>query len=175
MANTFQKIIYNLSSITPLCFTFSLVWWIQEKTYMIPLIFLMIGIGLSILLMKSFFYGLKSLAPIQLRTSDIAPNDGWIIAYIISYMLPFANMVIDEWNLLICSCVAFLFIIIAPIVNTAIPNPLLFLLGYHFYTVGAENGISGYVLISKRKLRRKQDLKIVNRMFDFLLIDRERR
>lgn len=175
MANNFQKILYNLSATVPLCFSFSVVWYLQKHTILVSLIFLIIGIILTGFFNLSFSYGKKSLAPIKIRTSDISPNDGWIIAYVISYILPFANVVIDEFNLLLCGGIAFLLIIIAPFINTAIPNPILFVKGYHFYQVSAENGVSGYVLISRRKLRRKQDLKVVNRIFEFLLIDSDGR
>ena len=82
-------------------------------------------------------------------------------------------MIIDDLNLTVCFVVALAIAIIAAHVNTAIPNPILFFQRYHFYSVGAENGISGYILISKRKLRKKQDLKAVNRVFEFLLLDME--
>jgi hypothetical protein len=45
--------------------------------------------------------------------------------------------------------------------------------GYHFYQATAENGISNYVVISKRKIRHKKELKKVKRVFEFLLIDVE--
>ena len=93
--------------------------------------------------------------------------------YIITYILPFASMIINDLNLIMCSVVAFAIAVIAAYVNTAIPNPILFFQRYHFYSISAENGISGYVLISKRKLRKKQDLKAVNRVFEFLLLDTE--
>ena len=60
-------------------------------------------------------------------------------------------------------------------INSAIPNPLLFIKKYHFYQVSGEHGISGYILISRKKYRSKQELKTVNRMFDFLLLDAERK
>lgn len=46
--------------------------------------------------------------------------------------------------------------------------------GYHFYSVSAENGISNYILISKRSLRNSKHLKSVQRIFEYLLLDTER-
>lgn len=171
MGSKLQKQLYNISSAAPVCFTFAFVWYMQKKTIVIPLTFLIIGMVLIGMMCLSFSYGKRNLAPITIRTSDISPNDGWIIAYIITYMLPFANMVIDEWNLILCGGLAIIIMLCVPFVNTAIPNPILFIRGYHFYQISAENGVSGYVLISKRKLRRKQDLKVINRMYEFLFID----
>ena len=75
MGNILQRLIYNLSAIAPLCFICALVWYWQKKTMEIPCIAIGIGIALIILFMISFAYGKKHLAPIKIRTSDIAPYD----------------------------------------------------------------------------------------------------
>lgn len=173
MANGLQKLIYNMSVASPILIVFALVWYIQKKSWTIPIICVVVAVVLILCMLKSFSYGKKHLAPIQIRTSDISPSDGWIVVYIITYILPFASMIINDLNLIVCSVVAFAIAVIAAYVNTAIPNPILFFQRYHFYSISAENGISGYVLISKRKLRKKQDLKAVNRVFEFLLLDTE--
>ena len=82
MGNILQRIIYNLSAMAPLCFIFALVWYWQKKTMDIPYIAMGIGITLIILFVISFAYGKKHLAPIKIRTSDIAPYDSWVIMYI---------------------------------------------------------------------------------------------
>lgn len=173
MANGLQKLIYNMSVASPILVVFALVWYIQKKSWTISIICVVVAVVLILCMLKSFSYGKKHLAPIQIRTSDISPSDGWIVVYIITYILPFSSMIINDLNLIMCSVVAFAIAVIAAYVNTAIPNPILFFQRYHFYSISAENGISGYVLISKRKLRKKQDLKAVNRVFEFLLLDTE--
>lgn len=175
MGNRLQRFIYNLSAAAPLCFIFALVWYWQKKTIHIPCIAIGIGSILIILFMTSFAYGKSHLAPIIIRTSDISPHDGWIIVYIITYIFPFASLAIKDFNMIICVVIAGVLIVAAPCVNTAIPNPILFFQGYHFYQVSGEHGISGGVLISKRKLRKAKDVKTVNRIFEFLFLDIERR
>lgn len=175
MGNILQRLIYNLSAMASLCFIFALLWYWQKKTMDIPCIVMCIGVALVILFMISFSYGKRHLAPIIIRTNDIAPYDSWVIMYIITYMFPFASLVIKDFNLIICVIVAGVLIMAAPCVNTAIPNPILFLRGYHFYQISGEHGISGCVLISRRKLRKAKDVKTINRIFDFLFLDAERR
>lgn len=171
MPNFVQKFIYNISSIVPLCFAFSIVWFLEKSTIYVPLIFIGCGLFISLLFVLSFSYGRKNIAPISIRVTDISPHDGWIAIYIITYLLPFASIAIEEVNIIICTLIAALLVVVAPYINTAIPNPILFLKGYHFYQISAENGLSGYVLISKRKLRKSADLKNVKRIFEFLLLD----
>ena len=96
----------------------------------------------------SFSYGTRHLAPISIRTNDISPNDSWFVVYIFTYLLPFASIVIDDFELSICGPVAIIILLAAPFINSAIPNPFLFAKRYHFYQISGENGISGYVLLS---------------------------
>lgn len=162
-----------MSVASPLIIAFAFIWFIQKKSCTIPIICVLLAVGLIICMLISFSYGKKHLAPIFIRASNISPNDGWIVIYLTTYILPFASIAINDLNLNMCFIVAFIILIVAAHLNTAIPNPILFLLRYHFYSVNAENGVSGYVLISKRKLRKKQDVKAVKRVFEFLLVDME--
>lgn len=173
MANELQKVLYNLSVAAPLLIVFSFVWLFQKRTWTVPIICIFIAIILIVCLLRSFSYGRKHFAPITIRTSEIAPNDGWIVVYIITYILPFTSLVIDDVNVLVFGLVGLVIALGAAFANTPIPNPILFCLKYHFYSVSAENGVTGYILISRRKLRKKQDLKNVNRVFEFLLLDTE--
>lgn len=171
MANNLQKLIYNLSAISPLCFVFAVLWYIQKQTLIIPIICAGIGIILILCLAVSFSYGKKHIAPIIIRVTDISPHDGWVVAYIISYIIPFASMAIKDFDIVICGIIAVILIVIVPFVNSAIPNPLLMCRKYHFYQISEENGVSGYLFISKRRLRKANDIKTIKRVFDFLLID----
>ncbi len=171
MPNFLQKLIYNLSTVVPLFFIFSIVWFFQKHTFCIPIIAVVLGIAIGSMFKASFAYGKRNIPLIDINVTNISPYDGWLVIYIITYMLPFASIILKDFNVIICAFIAAVLAFIAPLVNTAIPNPLLFIKGYHFYKIGAENGISEYVLISKRKLRRSSDIRRVKRIFEFLLLD----
>ena len=80
-------------------------------------------------------------------------------------------MVIEDYNLFLFCVISIAIVLVIPIINSAMPSPILSVMGYHFYQVNAANGISGYVLISKRKIRNAKDVKAVKRIFEFLLLD----
>ena len=82
MPRSLQKLIYNLSAASPICLFFAATWYIQKRTYIVPAICIGIGILLIVVFSISFSYGLKHLAAITIRTSDISPNDGWVVLYI---------------------------------------------------------------------------------------------
>lgn len=171
--NTLSKIIYNLSTVIPLLGTLAVAWYVDKNDCIVPLALIGVGVFLFILLLFVFIYGKRHLPTTPIRVNEISPNDGWLIGYIISYMMPFGNIAFDEFNIIICAVIAVILLCLFPFISNTPPNPLLFMGGYHFYEISAENGISGYLLLSKRKLRRKQDVKVVGRMFEFLLLDKE--
>ncbi len=173
MANNLQKLIYNLSAASPLCFTFAILWYIQKQTLIVPAICVCLGSFFMLCFARSFSYAKKHVAPIMIRVTDISPKDGQMAAYVISYMLPFASMAIDDFDITVCGIIAAALIAIILFANSVTSNPLLFLRKYHFYEISAENGVSGYLLICKRDLRNAKHITTVKRVFEFLLIDSE--
>lgn len=173
MPNFLQKWLYNLSAGAPLLIVFAIVWYCEKRTWIVPVVCIGLAILLIVFMLVAFSYGKRNLPPIMITVTDVSPNDGWIVAYISSYILPFASMALDDYNFLLFFAIAAAIVILAPFANSAVPNPLLALGRYHFYQITAENGVSGYVLISKRKIRSAKDVKRVNRVFEFLLEDVE--
>lgn len=173
MANTLQKLIYSLSSASPILIIFAFIWFFQKGDWTIPIICIIMACIFIAFMLLSFSYGKKHLSPIQIHANEISPNDKWILAYIITYIAPLSSIVVDSINVTLCSLTAVAITFFIAYTNTTVPNPILLLQKYHFYSVSAETGVSGYILISKRALRKKQDLHNVNRLFEFLLLDME--
>lgn len=173
MPNIMQKWIYNLSAGAPLLIVFAIVWYCEKKTWTVSIICICAAILLMVLMLVAFAYGKRNLPPITINVTDVSPHDAWIVAYIFSYLFPFASMVVGNYNLLLFIAIPAAVVLVAPFVNSAVPNPFLFLHGYHFYQIGTQNGVSGYVLISKQKIRNAKEVKRVNRIFEFLLKDVE--
>ncbi len=172
MPNIIQKMIYNFSIASPILYVFSIVWYIQEKTLKIPIFCSVFASILLGCLWLSFSYGKENLAPITIRTNNISSRDSWIIGYIISYILPFTSLTINI-NINVACIICFVIVLAIAYVDIATPHPFLLLLNYHFYSIDTENGISKYMLISKRKIRKTQDINMVKRIFEFLLLDTE--
>lgn len=139
---------------------------------MFPLILISVSVVGVVLFIVSFRYGNKNIAPMTIRITDVSTSDLWILGYVFSYLLPLGNIVIDEWNLYILVGISLIISVVIPFINCAIPHPLLLFGRYHFYNLTTENGISSYILISKKKIRNKKEIKMVGRIFEFLLIEK---
>ena len=165
MLNKLQKALYNISSGAPLLLSFAFVWLFEKHTWKVPIICIISSFLLIICMLAAFAYGKNNLPSITITVTDVSPHDAYIVTYIISYLLPFVTMVIEDYNLFLFCVISIAIVLVIPIINSAMPSPILSVMGYHFYQVNAANGISGYVLISKRKIRNAKDVKAVKRIF----------
>lgn len=171
MANIFQRIIYYASCATPIAITFSIVWYTQEHTCVVPAIMVLLSIIVLLIFKKSFTYALDSVQTTTITVSEVASKDGWIRAYVISYLLPFVSFVIDDVDYVLFSILSVLFVIVSACTHSATPNPILFFVGYHFYELKSEHGMSGYIYACKGELCNPKDIKNAKRYFGLLLID----
>lgn len=175
MANWLQRAIYNLANAVPLAVMTALAWWLEFKTWRIPVILLTIALCVTIVFAFCFSYGKKHCSVKNINVTKIISKDSWLVAYVIAYILPFAYMVISEYHIvsLIVFGVMLVLVFIPAII--ALPNILLFAVGYHFYELETATGVGDYILISKRRqIRKNDDIKKVMRVFERLLIDTER-
>ena len=171
MANIFQRYLYIFSSISPIGIMFSVVWFFQKKTIIVPIICVLLFIIIDILFLLSFYYARKSLASINANVTEVSSADLLIVGYCISYLVPLGSVVVDEWNIIVCGILGVMISLVIVLINDATPNPLLFFLKYHFYKIKTENGLE-YTLLSKRKIRNKESVKVVGRWFEYLLIEK---
>lgn len=175
MANGLQRFIYHLANAVPLLFMTALVWYIQYKTWRIPVCLLAVAVIITILFAGCFSYGKNNCSIKNINVSSISSKDSWLVAYVIAYLSPFVDMTISNFDIVsLIVVVLMLGIVIVPSIM-ALPNILLFFVGYHFYEIGtASTGVSDYLLISmRRRIRHKTDVKRVMRVFEKLLIDTE--
>ncbi len=181
MANRLQKFIYIVSAESPILIFFGIVWLIEKSTWTkpfviswkVPLLLMIIAV-VSIMVFNIFFnYGKKHLQTIKVTGTDLSCVDGWIVAYVISYLLPFASLQFGTYIKPVLALMLVLLLTILTFTDYVTPHPWLYLRRYHFYNLDVEGAASGYHLISRKKLRRASDVKCVMQIFEFLLLREE--
>jgi len=181
MANRLQKFIYIVSAESPILIFFGIVWLIEKSSWTkpfviswkIPLLLMIIAVISVVIFNISFNYGKKHLQTIQITGTNISCGDGWIVAYVVSYLLPFASFQFGTYIKPVLAFILPLLLIILTFTDYAIPHPWLYMRKYHFYSLDVEGAASGYHLISRKKLRRASDVKSVSQIFEFLLLREE--
>lgn len=173
MGNLFQKIIYNLSSVSPILLMTAIVWVLQIGTFVIPRAILVVFCIINVIFITSFCYAKRHLASIEIRASSVTPHDGWVMSYMATYILPFATYVLKDIDSLVLGGIVAAMVFVSGFVINTPPNPILFLMKYHFYKVSVETGMGDYLLISKRKIRNKNRINNVYRVFELFLLEVE--
>lgn len=173
MANTLQRFLYNLANAVPLMFMTALVWYIQYRTWSIPVVLLTVAVVITILFAVSFSYGKNNCSIKIINVSSISSKDSWLVAYVLAYLFPFASIIISDFHIVSLIVIVLLLALVFIPSIMALPNILLFFVGYHFYEIGTDStGVSDYLLLSKQsRIRNKTDVKWVIRLFEKLLID----
>lgn len=173
MFNRLQKALWIISISVPIWIGFAISWCITYKTSQVSIIAIAIAIFITIAFVLSYSYGVKNLSKINISVSKVTPNDRPIIVFIISYILPFASIAFDAYNPVMFSGIAAL-VYLAMINSNSIPaNPLMFAVGFHFYDIESENGIGNYLLMTRKIIRNKDEINVVNRVTEYFLIMRE--
>lgn len=178
MANRFQKFIYYISAEAPVMIIFALLWILQKSSlaepifisWKIPTVLITIAVA-SILIFNCFFRkAITDLSILQVTGSEFKCIDGWLFAYVVSYLLPFASLAIGDVAWIILGIILILMMIILVFSDYVTPHPLLFCKGYHFYELKADGLATDYKVISKKQIRNVKDICKVSRVFEFLLI-----
>lgn len=175
MGNKLQNIIYTGSNIVPLLLVGSLVLGFQSKDWKCSWILIAVAITIMTVFYCDFAIVSSKLSTKKINVSGVESKDSWILGYIITYFLPFATMMFKDYNIIILSMVALAWIVTSIFAVFAVPNFLLYLIGYHFYKLETDStGIKDYLLITKKKRYRKNtDVNAVIRLFEKTLIDVE--
>lgn len=178
MANRIQKLLYFLSAESPILIMFAIVWLIEKSTWSkpisiswkIPTILITLSVLLIIAFNYSFDYGKKNLQTIPVSATEISGGDEWIVAYIISYILPLAEFQFGEMIKPVVGAAVLMLLVVLTFTDYMTPHPILYLRRYHFYKLDIEGAHAGYNLISKKKLKRSSDVRKVSQVFEFLLL-----
>lgn len=135
------------------------------------IILCIIAIALIIFILYFPKLSLKTSSKNHIKASKISPNDSYY-SYLFTYWIPFLTIFLNI-DLTICTSLIVIVTIALYVSNSSIPNPLLRGIGYHFYTIDLEDGMSGYTLITKKRLYNCTQISCVCTPLEFLLIEAE--
>lgn len=187
MANKFQKMLFNLSTLSPIAFFLAVVWWIQcgvkEVSLEIGKIHLTgKAIAISVIGLLSLLYAFysallvktsqKKLEIVPIGVNTVKSKGNFAFAVIIAYVLPFSNLVLADYNTWLSLSIVGLALLFLFMSNTVWPNPVIMLGGYHFYEISNINGSEELLLISKRNsIQSAKTIKKVITLWDYLMIE----
>ena len=187
MANKLQKLLFNLSTMSPLALIFAIAYWIENDievlimksnkvhiNYVSVILIAIISVSIIFSFYSSFFVKLchKKLERMSIAVDNIVPHDSWVIVVLLSYALPAAGIVFKDINMYLSIIIILFWILFLALSNTIIPNPLLMIQGYHFYKISTVDGSSDICLLSTRKgIHNRKAISTVMIAFDYLAME----
>lgn len=156
MPNLFTRLLLFFSSYFPLAVIFFLI--NRNKTP--ARIILGLGI-LGVVGLLVFLWRAQKLAGLQLEIESVQHRDSEAMAYIVSYIIPFIEVLGDSQDRNVALAIFFVVLAVLYVNSNLIHiNPMLNLMGYHLYEVTVSDG-GTHAVIAKRRISRGEVLSAV--------------
>ncbi len=155
MLSSVAKFLLISTSLSPILGAVAVDQFANNQPWMHWLVLLLIAIILIFLCWMMLQYAARNIQRNLFTVREFERKDTETLAFMLAYLIPLIstdNIVFaDKWLL-----GAYTFVIISLVITHAGAfhfNPVMGLLGYHFYSVKNQDGLS-HLLISKKALRR---------------------
>lgn len=155
MFNTFAKFLLVATSLSPILGAVAVSQFSNGRSWQSWAPWLTAAIMLAGLCLLLLQYASKNIQTSNFKVSEFEKNDKEVVAFLIAYLLPFISgesMSFDGQWLTGAYVLVIIFLVVAH-ADAFHFNPIMGLMGYHFYGVKTEDGVS-QLLISKDELRR---------------------
>lgn len=168
----FAKLLLVCTALAPILMTLAVIRWVRGDLWPGGALYFGVAVGLFILCGLILRAAKKMLEQVPVDLREVRTADAQIVGFVIAYLLPLVNANTDqvEWRVLGFVLLLFLFVVWST--HSYHFNPLLALLGYHFYEVTDASNVS-YVLITRRSLRNTVTVKKVIQLTEYMLLDGE--
>lgn len=171
MHNWIARILLTSTALAPVGLTYAWVAWVQGegKTGLIILTTstLMVVICVAVLGVAK-----KRLPASTFKASTVEAADHENTAFLLLYVMPLFTERFNtlEWQFWVPTL--FIFAVITATGYNYHFNPMLGLLGWHFYKVESAEGVT-FILITKKQLRTAADTIKVGQLTEYMLLDLE--
>ena len=175
MYSMFAKGLFAATSLAPVIAAFAIKDLSDGKTVYDAAPLIAVTCVLPILCWLLLVFARKHLEKQELTITKIKSTDKEVLAYLVAYLLPLlANDSIDYRDSLGVTTFVFGIIFLAVLHSTAFHfNPILGILGYHFYEVEADDGMT-YLLITSDTIKKQKMLSQVVQLADYIFLEVER-
>lgn len=112
----------------------------------------------------------NSLEKLPIVIEEIKSADNESISFILVYLLPLASKIENSINIPVLIFISFLFFIVVFTSNSYHFNPLLNFIGYHFYEVKVEGGVT-YVLLTRESINNSKNIKSVSLISEYTILE----
>jgi hypothetical protein len=169
MLSTLARLMLTASSIAPVGLTYALVAWYQ-KEYSVAIWATAVSVVVVAGCVVILGIAQEQLEEMSFKSKEIEPSDNENIGFMLLYLLPLFTEKITNLNWVVWLPTLLVYGVIVATGAGYHFNPLLSILGWHFYKITSVEGVK-YVLVTKKHLRTAATTIAVGQLTDYMLID----
>ena len=170
--NKFAKSLYVLTSLAPVLGAYVVNDLSQGKQFLTALCWLIPALLLVAICWLLMVFASRRLGREELAVTSVRSTDKEVLAYLVAYLLPIISKeTLDFRTHLATASFVFLILFIAVYHGNAFHfNPLLGLVGYHFYEIQSGEGMT-YMLITRKTIRQQRMTRQVVELGCYVYLD----
>ena len=155
MLNKFATFLLVMSSLSPMLGAVAVNQFALGKPLVVWLPWVVIALSLVFICWGLLHYAAENTQTHKLKIEQFEDNDKEVLAFLIAYLLPLVSVkdTVAEIHWLTGAYVLVIILLVFTHARAFHFNPVMGLLGYHFYSLKSGDGMS-LLLISRSELRR---------------------
>jgi hypothetical protein len=170
MPNLLTRLILFLSSYAPLFVIVAMRGWRDTR----PIAYALVGVAIiSVIVLFIFLSSARKLASGKVSVASVVSRDGDIMSYIVTYLLPFLAVKLNDP--MDVGSLAVVFIVIAILYvnsNMIQTNPVLNLVGYHLFEIQDADGKTASLICKRAYIRTGSEIDAVS-IGDYVLLEKK--
>jgi hypothetical protein len=169
MFSSLAKLMLSLTAMSPVALTWAIADYGKQGYCARQLVAIGIAALLTIGCVGLLHVACETLTKVTFVVEELKAVDNEVVAYIVTYLFPLVSPSGD----ISLPAQTFVLVLLAFILSTSNAftfNPMLSLIGYHFYEVKCSSGVS-YLLLSKNNITDVKTIKKVGRLSKHLMLD----
>lgn len=169
MLSSIARFLFALGALSPVALT----WAIADFGRRGPALPQALAIGCAVLLGLICYLVVneasRRLTKVSFAVGEVKAVDNEVVAYVVAYLFPLLTPAqgLNSYS------IVFVLLVLAIVLSAAHAftfNPLLTVLGFHFYEVKAASGVT-YLMLSRRDVTDVKQVTHVARLSNFLMLD----
>lgn len=170
MLGRLVKFLLVLTAVAPIMLTWAFAHWRAHGVRGEQAAAIVIA-GLLAVLCALIILGAEQQLPRHsFQAASLKHSDSEVVGFLVAYLLPLVSTRAGDFDYAILAFVSLLLAAVVWASESYSFNPLLTLLGFHFYEVENTDGVS-YMLITKRDIRRCRDIDAIAELSRSVLLD----
>lgn len=166
------KLLLVSTSFSPILFTYSFVLYITKKGLSEILPFIITAVMLVIICFCLLKFAERQFEREKFKINSIRTADGEVLGFMVAYLLPILSLTNPSIDIRVIVFIAIIFFIIVWTTNSYHINPLLTLIGYHFYEVSTIDNVT-YLLLTRRELKKTASVDKIVHLTEYMILDAE--